>query len=125
ERADKRMLYIDEVNLLDDHIVNLILDVLSTGVLVVEREGIHEEKDDVSFMLVGTMNPDEGPLRPQLLDRFSLFVPVTAEAELEVRRKILFNVLKFDTEREDPSSDWLRIGRQRDAQRRALLERSR
>jgi magnesium chelatase subunit I len=65
------MLYIDEVNLLDDHIVNLILDVVSTGVLVVERDGINDQEEDVSFMLVGTMNPDEGSLRPQMLDRLA------------------------------------------------------
>jgi magnesium chelatase subunit I len=119
------MLYIDEVNLLDDHIINLILDVASTGVLVVEREGIDDWQVDVSFMLVGTMNPDEGPLRPQLLDRFGLFVSVAAEKDPELRRQILFNVLKFDIEREKRHSDWLDQGRLLDRQRRAKLERAR
>jgi magnesium chelatase subunit I len=71
EEADGGLLYVDEVNLLDDHIVNIILDVTSTGVLVVQREGKSEQKP-VSLTLVGTMNPEEGGLRPQLLDRFGL-----------------------------------------------------
>ena len=125
QAGDTGMLYIDEVNLLDDHIINLILDVASTGVLVVEREGIDDWQVDVSFTLVGTMNPDEGPLRPQLLDRFGLFVPVTAETDPEQRRKILFNVLKFDIEREKERSDWLDQGRLDDRQERAKLERAR
>jgi magnesium chelatase subunit I len=125
QAGDTGMLYIDEVNLLDDHIINLILDVASTGVLVVEREGIDDWQVDVSFTLVGTMNPDEGPLRPQLLDRFGLFVPVTAETDPERRRQILFNVLKFDIEREKEHSDWLHQGKLLDRQRRARLERAR
>ncbi len=71
EAAKDKLLYIDEVNLLDDHIVNIILDVSSTGVLVVQRDGQRRE-EAVSFNLVGTMNPEEGGLRPQLLDRFWL-----------------------------------------------------
>jgi magnesium chelatase subunit I len=78
EEANGSSLYIDEVNLLDDHIVNIILDVTSTGVLVVQREGQSEQKR-VNFTLVGTMNPEEGGLRPQLLDRFGLMVNVEAE----------------------------------------------
>jgi magnesium chelatase subunit I len=69
EEARDRLLYVDEVNLLDDHIVNIILDVTSTGVLVVQREGQNKEPVKVPFTLVGTMNPEEGGLRPQLLDR--------------------------------------------------------
>jgi magnesium chelatase subunit I len=109
------MLYIDEVNLLDDHIVNLILDVVSTGVLVVERDGINEEEENVSFMLVGTMNPDEGSLRPQMLDRFGLFVAVEAERTSLIRERILTTVLRFDVER-GTGSDWLRQGKLQDAQ---------
>ena len=92
-------LYIDEANLLDDHIVNLILDVVSTGVLVVERDGIDDIRLDVSFMLIGTMNPEEGALRPQLLDRFGLFVAVEPEEPVEIRAQILRTVLRFDIER--------------------------
>lgn len=90
------MLYIDEVNLLDDHIVNIILDVISTGVLVAQREAQNMEEKQLSFTLVGTMNPEEGGLRPQLLDRFGLMVSVKAEKEQEKRLKILQTVLDFD-----------------------------
>ncbi|NEP10556.1 MAG: AAA domain-containing protein [Symploca sp. SIO2C1] len=93
--ANGSLLYVDEVNLLDDHIVNIILDVTSTGVLVVQREGQSEQKP-VSFTLVGTMNPEEGGLRPQLLDRFGLMVNVTTETDEDKRTKILETVLKFD-----------------------------
>ncbi len=95
EEADGQMLYIDEVNLLDDHIVNIILDVTATGVLVVQREG-RRDKKEVSFTLVGTMNPEEGGLRPQLLDRFGLMVSVRGEMDEERRSQILQTVLEFD-----------------------------
>jgi magnesium chelatase subunit I len=120
--GDVGMLYIDEVNLLEDHIINLILDVVSTGVLTVERDGIAETDTDVAFMLVGTMNPDEGPLRPQLLDRFGLFMPIQAERDRAVRRRILVQRLKFDVEREKSYSSWLREGRQEDLVYRTGLE---
>jgi magnesium chelatase subunit I len=93
--ANNEILYIDEVNLLEDHIVNIILDVSSTGVLVVQREG-KSCTESVTFSLIGTMNPDEGGLRPQLLDRFGLLVEVRAEAEPKLRAQILNNVLDFD-----------------------------
>ncbi|MEJ6486917.1 AAA family ATPase [Nostoc punctiforme UO1] len=95
KEADKSLLYIDEINLLDDHIVNIILDVTSTGVLVVQREG-KSRQEQVSFTLVGTMNPEEGELRPQLLDRFGLMVSVKSENDIKLRKSILENVLKFD-----------------------------
>ncbi len=95
QEAHGRLLYVDEVNLLDDHIVNVILDVTSTGVLVVQREGRRDQKA-VSFTLVGTMNPEEGGLRPQLLDRFGLMSNVTAETNPLQRQKILQTVLAFD-----------------------------
>jgi magnesium chelatase subunit I len=94
EEADGKLLYIDEVNLLDDHIVNIILDVTSTGILVIQREGRDAEKE-VRFTLVGTMNPSEGGLRPQLLDRFGLMVDVITEPP-DVRSKILQVVLDYD-----------------------------
>jgi magnesium chelatase subunit I len=114
QAGDRGMLYIDEVNLLEDHIINLILDVVSTGVLTIERDGADDLDPDVSFMLVGTMNPDEGALRPQLLDRFGLFMPIEAERNREVRRDILLKRLKFDIEREKDSSTWLDAGRRDD-----------
>lgn len=95
EEANGRIFFVDEVNLLDDHIVNIILDVTATGVLVIQREGRRDEKR-VSFTLVGTMNPEEGGLRPQLLDRFGLMANIVAEPEETMRGKILETVLKFD-----------------------------
>lgn len=93
--AGNGLLYIDEINLLDDHIVNIILDVASTGILVVQRENQKEERS-LSFNLVGTMNPEEGELRPQLLDRFGLMVNVQTENNPKERIEILKTVLKFD-----------------------------
>src|SRR5262249_46352412 len=95
EKANGKLLYIDEVNLLEDHIVNMILDAASTGVLGVEREGRTETKP-VTFTLVGTMNPEEGWLRPQLLDRFGLTATVRAEEDPALRAQILETVLRFD-----------------------------
>jgi Mg-chelatase subunit ChlI len=115
QKANGKMLYIDEVNLLDDHIINLILDVASTNVLVVEREGMDEEIR-VAFSLVGTMNPEEGALRPQLLDRFGLFMDMKAEKNPAVRAEILRRVLRFDVERDLDYSSWLEEGRRQRAQ---------
>jgi magnesium chelatase subunit I len=121
-----RMLYIDEVNLLEDHIINQILDVASTGVLTVQRDGKGLSESNVSFMLVGTMNPDEGPLRPQLLDRFGLFVPIKAVRSRELRRDILFTRLKFDNELErrknTGESAWIREWKEKDDIHRDELE---
>jgi magnesium chelatase subunit I len=95
--AKDKLLYVDEVNLLDDHIVNIILDVTATGKLTVAREG-KTESYDVPFTLVGTMNPEEGGLRPQLLDRFGLMVNVTTGSDPNERLEILQNVLTFEDE---------------------------
>jgi magnesium chelatase subunit I len=95
EEADGSILYIDEVNLLDDHIVNIILDTTATGLLVIEREG-RDELVEVRFTLIGTMNPSEGGLRPQLLDRFGLMVSVAGEQDETVRTAILQAVLDYD-----------------------------
>src|SRR5438093_3306661 len=92
--ANRNILYVDEVNLLDDHLVDVLLDAAAMGVNVVEREGIsiwHPAR----FVLVGTMNPEEGDLRPQLLDRFGLVVDVDdltdpAERAEAVRRRLAF-----------------------------------
>lgn len=104
EKANKGLLYIDEVNLLDDHIVNIILDVTSTGILVVQREAQDPEDKHISFTLVGTMNPEEGGLRPQLLDRFGIMVSITAEEEQAKRLEILQTVMDFDEAWQDGSS---------------------
>ncbi|NOZ69944.1 MAG: putative cobaltochelatase [Deferribacteres bacterium] len=83
-RANRGILYIDEVNLLDDHIVDIILDAASGGINITEREGISRHHPS-RFILTGTMNPEEGDLRPQLLDRFGLCVEVTGERDIERR----------------------------------------
>jgi len=86
--ANRNILYVDEVNLLDDHIVDVLLDAAAMGVNVVEREGVsvmHPSR----FILVGTMNPEEGELRPQLLDRFGLCVDVEGIRDLEQRVSIV------------------------------------
>ncbi len=126
EQAGKDgLLYIDEVNLLDDHLVNIILDVAATGLLTVQREHIDQPGERVSFTLVGTMNPEEGGLRPQLLDRFGLLVPIGAETSVARRKEILLTVLRFDEESSVPDSPWLREGAARDAAHRERLERAR
>lgn len=86
--ANRGLLYVDEVNLLDDHVVDLLLDSAAMGVNVVEREGI-SFSHPARFILVGTMNPEEGELRPQLLDRFALCVEITSIPDPTQRVEIL------------------------------------
>jgi magnesium chelatase subunit I len=124
QAANGRLLYVDEVNLFDDHIVNIILDVTSTGVLVVQRDGNDRQPESVAFTLVGTMNPEEDGLRPQLLDRFGLMVSVSAESERAKRVQILQNVLKFNEERSKPKSEWLDKEFKASQKRRVELERA-
>lgn len=114
EAADGGMLYIDEVNLLDDHIVNIILDVTASELLTVERDS-KEYRKRIRFTLVGTMNPEEGVLRPQLLDRFGLMVEVRGLSDPAERRLVLDTVLTAD----DPKA--LRMAAKADqAERRRL-----
>jgi magnesium chelatase subunit I len=87
-RANRGYLYIDEVNLLEDHVVDLLLDVAASGENLVEREGL-SIRHPARFVLVGSGNPEEGELRPQLLDRFGLSVEVTSPRELEPRIEVL------------------------------------
>ena len=87
-RANRGLLYIDEVNLLDDHLVDILLDVAVTGVNKVEREGISIQHP-ARFVLIGSGNPEEGDLRPQLLDRFGLQVEVTTDEDLDRRVDIV------------------------------------
>ena len=84
----------DEVNLLDDHIVDLLLDVAAMGVNTVEREGVSHSHPS-RFILVGTMNPEEGDLRPQLLDRFGLSVMVCGEQDPAQRMDVIKRRLAF------------------------------
>ncbi len=93
--ANRNILYIDEVNLLDDYIADLLLDCAAMGWNVVEREGI-SLKHPSKFVLVGSMNPEEGELRPQILDRFGLFVKVEVENSVEKRMEILSRVEEFN-----------------------------
>lgn len=93
--ADRGFLYVDEVNLLDDHLVDLLLDAAASGVHTVEREGI-SHSHPARLVLVGTMNPEEGSLRPQFLDRFGLFAAVGDVADLELREEIARRRLAYD-----------------------------
>ncbi len=93
--ADGNILYVDEINLLEDRIVDLLLDAAATGVNTVEREGI-SYTHSAKFVLIGSMNPEEGNLRPQLLDRFGMVVEVTAECDVDRRVQIMENRLAFE-----------------------------
>jgi magnesium chelatase subunit D len=94
-RANRNILYIDEVNLLDDHLVNVLLDAAAMGVNIVEREGISLHHP-ARFILVGTMNPEEGDLRPQILDRFGLCVEVKALTSKVERLDVMRYRKEFD-----------------------------
>lgn len=108
------ILYVDEVNLLDDHIVDVLLDVAAMGVNTVEREGVRMTHPS-RFILIGTMNPEEGDLRPQLLDRFGLCVEVSAILDVEARMEIVRRRLAWES---DPQA----LAEQFAPQQRALAE---
>lgn len=95
--AHQGILYIDEVNLLNDHLVDLLLDTAAMGTNIVEREGI-SVTHPARFILIGTMNPEEGELRPQLLDRFGLAVDVSGSADKAVRTEIVRRRLAFEAD---------------------------
>jgi magnesium chelatase subunit D len=103
--ANRGILYVDEVNLLDDHLVDVLLDAAAMGVNVVEREGISFEHP-ARFILVGTMNPEEGELRPQLLDRFGLCVEVMGLANLDDRMAVVTRRLAYEDSPEDFAGNW-------------------
>lgn len=99
-RADGGVLYIDEVNLLADHLVDVLLDAAASGRVTIERDGVsHTQNAD--FVLVGTMNPEEGELRPQLLDRFGLAVDVTAARDVDERVEVVRRRMDFDADPQD------------------------
>ncbi|MEV6174800.1 putative cobaltochelatase [Streptomyces sp. NPDC051954] len=98
--AHRGILYVDEVNLLHDHLVDLLLDAAAMGASYVEREGV-SVRHAARFLLVGTMNPEEGELRPQLLDRFGLTVEVAASREPDQRVEVVRRRLAYD---DDPAS---------------------
>lgn len=93
--ANRQVLYVDEVNLLDDHLVDALLDAAAMGVNSVERESI-SLSHPARFTLVGTMNPEEGELRPQLTDRFGLCVQVTGLADPTLRQEVILRRLEFE-----------------------------
>lgn len=97
-KAHNNILYVDEINLLDDHVVDVLLDAAAMGVNTVEREGI-SYSHPAKFILVGTMNPEEGDIRPQLLDRFGLSVDVKGERESELRMEVVKRRLAFESDK--------------------------
>jgi magnesium chelatase subunit I len=104
-RANRGYLYIDEVNLLEDHIVDLLLDVAQSGENVVERDGL-SIRHAARFVLVGSGNPEEGDLRPQLLDRFGLSVEVTSPRDIETRVQVIQRRDAYDTAPDAFLADW-------------------
>ncbi len=114
-RANRGFLYIDEVNLLEDHLVDLLLDVAASGVNVVEREGI-SVRHPARFVLVGSGNPEEGDLRPQLLDRFGLHARITTIADVGERVEIVRRRRAYDAAPQAFAAQW--DGEQRRLQRR-------
>ncbi|MGI6367996.1 MAG: ATP-binding protein [Anaerolineae bacterium] len=103
--ANRGLLYVDEVNLLDDHVVDLLLDSAAMGVNVVEREGISFSHPS-RFILVGTMNPEEGDLRPQLLDRFALCVDIQGILDADSRVEILRRRIGFEQDYQSFCDTW-------------------
>jgi magnesium chelatase subunit I len=104
-RANRGYLYIDEVNLLEDHIVDLLLDVAQSGENVVEREGL-SIRHPARFVLVGSGNPEEGELRPQLLDRFGLSVEVRSPTDIEERIEVIRRRDAFETDNASFMKRW-------------------
>jgi Mg-chelatase subunit ChlI len=103
--ANRGMLYIDEVNLLDDHVVDILLDSAAMGVNVVEREGI-SFSHPARFILVGTMNPEEGDLRPQLLDRFAFSVEIHGILDKRPRVEIMRRNIGFEADPQGFRDAW-------------------
>ncbi|WP_431997952.1 putative cobaltochelatase [Streptomyces fungicidicus] len=121
--AHRGILYVDEVNLLHDHLVDLLLDAAAMGASYVEREGV-SVRHASRFLLVGTMNPEEGELRPQLLDRFGLTVEVAASREPDQRVEVVRRRLAYDDDPAGFAARWAgeeAAVRQRVVAARALL----
>ena len=123
-RAHRGVLYVDEVNLLHDHLVDILLDAAAMGRVHIERDGV-SHSHEARFVLIGTMNPEEGELRPQLLDRFGLTVDVAASRDVDVRTDVIRQRLAFEA---DPAAFAARYADEdaalaaRIAEARALLE---
>jgi magnesium chelatase subunit I len=116
-RAHRGFLYIDEVNLLEDHLVDLLLDAAASGENVVEREGI-SIRHPARFVLIGSGNPEEGELRPQLLDRFGLSVEVRTPTDLPTRIEVVRRRDEFDR---DPEAFVERWRKEEDRVRRKIV----
>ena len=104
-RAHGGVLYVDEVNLLHDHLVDVLLDAAAMGRVHIERDGV-SHSHEARFMLVGTMNPEEGELRPQLLDRFGLSVEVRTPTELAMRVEVVRRRDRFERDPEAFVAQW-------------------
>lgn len=122
-RANRGFLYVDEVNLLEDHLVDLLIDVAASGENVVEREGL-SVRHPARFVLVGSGNPEEGELRPQLLDRFGLSVEVRTPTDLAVRIEVVRRRDAFERDRAGFAGSWRKqeekLGRRIAAARRRV-----
>ena len=118
--AHRGILYVDEVNLLSDHLVDLLLDVAAMGVNHVEREGV-SVRHPSRFILVGTMNPEEGELRPQLLDRFGITVEVAGSPDPADRVEVVRRRLRYETAPQEFSGEWSSV----DAKLAASVESAR
>ena len=103
--AHRGVLYVDEVNLLPDHLVDVLLDAIAMGVNRIEREGVSFEHP-ARVILVGTMNPEEGELRPQLLDRFGLFVQAENYLDLAERKEVVRRRMRFDDAPNEIVAEW-------------------
>jgi len=126
-QANRNILYVDEVNLLDDHLVDILLDSAAMAVNTVEREGI-SFSHPARFTLVGTMNPEEGELRPQLLDRFGLCVQIAGLDDAASRAEVVRRRLAFEAGPESFARAWRRQGRdlaRRLARARRLIKKVR
>ncbi|ENN95886.1 Magnesium chelatase [Methanocaldococcus villosus KIN24-T80] len=116
--ANRNILYIDEVNLLDDHIIDLLLDAAASGWNIIEREGI-KIKHPSRFILVGTMNPEEGELRPQILDRFGLMVEVEGLKDPKQRVEVVKRVEEFS---KDPEGFYKKFEKEQEKLRERILK---
>lgn len=124
--AHRGILYVDEVNLLADHLVDVLLDAAAMGVNTVQREGV-SLRHPARFLLIGTMNPEEGNLRPQLLDRFGLMVDVVGSRDPELRAEVVRRRLAFESDPAAFATSWAEEQnalRERIHAARALLPRT-
>lgn len=117
-QANGNILYVDEINLLDDHIVDVLLDSAAMGVNTVEREGV-SYSHPARFVLVGTMNPEEGDLRPQLLDRFGLVVEIRGEQDISLRSELIRRRMDYERDPEGFCRSW---SAEQDALRRRVCQ---